>query len=42
MVGAVERSSSAPDFFFDGKIDDVYLHERALEDWEIAKLFQLK
>ncbi|MEN8229067.1 MAG: cadherin domain-containing protein [Bacteroidota bacterium] len=42
MIGAVDKSSTSPDDFFDGKIDDVYIHSRVLEDWEIANLYQMK
>lgn len=42
MIGAVDHSSTSPDAFFDGKLDDIYFHNRALEDWEIANLSQNK
>ncbi|MEN8227999.1 MAG: cadherin domain-containing protein [Bacteroidota bacterium] len=42
IIGAVDKSTNSPDAFFDGKIDDIYIHSRALEDWEIATLFQKK
>lgn len=41
MIGAVDKSTTSPDSFFDGKIDDIYIHSRVLEDWEITNLFQM-
>ena len=41
LLGADDKSFSSPDNFFNGKIDDIYIHNRALEDWEIANLFQM-
>ncbi len=42
LIGAVSKSTTSPDSFFDGKIDDIYIHGRVLEDWEVSNLFQMK
>ncbi len=42
MFGAVDKSTSSPDAFYEGAIDDIYIHRRVLEDWEITNLFQMK
>jgi len=41
-IGAVDKSTTSPDSFFDGKIDDIYIHNRELGDNEVMKIFQLK
>ncbi|MEN8251564.1 MAG: cadherin domain-containing protein [Bacteroidota bacterium] len=40
LIGAVEHSNSTPDWLFYGKIDDVSVHNRVLEDWEILNTYQ--
>lgn len=40
MIGAVDKSTTSPDVFFDGKIDDICIYERVLEEWEIVNLFE--
>lgn len=42
LIGAVEKSTTSPDELFNGKIDDIYIHSRVLEDWEVATLYAMK
>jgi len=42
MIGALHHSTTSPDYFFNGKIDDVSVHNRVLEDREILNLYQIE
>lgn len=42
IIGAVDKSTTSPDSFFDGKIDDIYIHSRVLVADEVLQIFQLK
>lgn len=42
MFGAIDKSISSPDAFYEGVIDDIYIHRRVLEDWEVKNLYQMK
>lgn len=42
LIGAVDKSTSSPDSFFEGSIDDIYIHDRVLGAAEIKSLYHRK
>jgi hypothetical protein len=42
LIGAVDKSNTSPDSFFEGKIDDIYIHDRVLGAEEVKSLYHRK